>query len=105
MSFAAVDSEGFGGHTPLFSAVVSYAWYVRSKYASLKPNDDAYAKLLLDHDANPNVRASLRSKMHADKMHVYRNVTPLAWGEQFHAKELVSTPAMLMISALAHYEH
>lgn len=96
---AAEDSEGFGGHTSLFSAVVSYAWYVRSKYASPKPNDDALAKLLLDAGANLNVRASLRSRVHADKMHVYRDVTPLGWGEQFHAKELVSTPAMLMIAA------
>jgi hypothetical protein len=95
---AAIDSEGFGGHTPLFSAVVSYAWYVRSKYASPKPSDDPYAKLLLDYGANPNVRASLRSRVHADTVHVYPDVTPLAWGGRFHARELVSTPAMRMIA-------
>jgi hypothetical protein len=34
---AAVDTDGFGGHTPLFSAVVSWDYYVRAKYASPKP--------------------------------------------------------------------
>lgn len=95
---AGIDSEGFGGHTPLFSAVVSYAWYVRSKYASPKPSDDPFAKLLLENGVDPNARASLRSRMHTDTEYVYRDVTPRAWGERFHARELVSLPALRMIA-------
>ena len=94
---AAIDTNGFGGHTPIFSAVVSYAYYVRSKYASPKPEHDEFAQLLLDRGADPNVRASLRTRIHADAMHEYRDVTPLGWGQGFHAQELVSKPAMKLI--------
>jgi len=95
---AAVDAEGFGGHTALFSSVVSYIWYVRSKYASPKPGDDPFARLLLDAGADPNARASLRSSMHVDTVYEYQDVTPLSWGERFHARELVCLPAMRMIA-------
>ena len=50
---ARIDAEGFGGHTPLFSCVVSYNWYLRSKYANPKPTDDPFTILLLTHGANP----------------------------------------------------
>jgi hypothetical protein len=93
-----VDADGFGGHTALFSSVVSYAWYVRSKYASPKPDDDRFARLLLDAGADPNARASLRSTIHSDTLHEYRDVTPLSWGERFHARELVSLPAMRFVA-------
>jgi hypothetical protein len=95
---ARIDPDGFGGHTPLFSCVVSYAWYLRSKYASPKPTDDAFAELLLAHGADPNARASLRSSIHDTVMHEYRDVTPLSWGERFHARELVSVPAMRLVA-------
>ena len=94
---ASLDTEGFGGHTALFSSVVSYTWYVRSKYASPKPSDDPLAQLLLEAGADPNLRASLRSAVHVDTAREYQNVTPLSFGERFHARELVSLPAMRMI--------
>jgi hypothetical protein len=94
---ASLNAEGFGGHTALFSSVVSYAWYVRSKYAFPKPSDDPVAQLLLDAGADPNLRASLRSSVHVDTAREYKNVTPLSWGDRFHARELVSLPAMRMI--------
>jgi hypothetical protein len=93
-----VDDEGFGGHTALFSSVVSYTWYVNSKYASPKPDYDLFAEMLLDAGADPNARASLRSSMHDDRVHEYHDVTPLSWGEQFHARELVSVPALRLIA-------
>jgi hypothetical protein len=95
---AATDADGFGGHTPLFSAVVSYAYYVRAKYASPKPDRDPFAELLLDRGADPNVRTSLRTRVHSDVMHEYRDVTPLSWGKRFHDQELVSRPAMESIA-------
>jgi hypothetical protein len=97
-SQAAVDADGFGGYTALFSCVVSYGYYVRSKYATPKPGDDPFAELLLDGGADPNVRASLRTNIHVKMTHEYRDVTPLAWGQRFHAQELVSKPAMRLIA-------
>ena len=57
--------------------------------------------LLLDHGADPNVRASLRKRLRfvADEsMHEYRDVTPLAWGGRFHDQDWVSKPVMRLIA-------
>lgn len=95
---AATDAEGFGGHTPLFSTAVSFDHYVRAKYASPKPDRDPFAELLFDHGADPNVRATLRTRIHSDVVHEYRDVTPLAWGELFHDQGMVSRPALRLIA-------
>jgi ankyrin repeat protein len=90
---AAVDAEGFGGHTALFGCVVAQP-------LRLRKNDD-FARLLLDHGADPNVRASLRKLMRfvGDELErEYHDVTPLAWGERFHEQDFVSRPAMLLIA-------
>ncbi len=90
---AAVDAEGFGGHTALFGCVVAQPLRLRSH--------DGFARLLLDHGADPNVRASLRKRMRFvgdEAMHEYRDVTPLAWGERFHEQDFVSRPAMQLIA-------
>jgi ankyrin repeat protein len=92
---AAVDSDGFGGHTPLFGCVVSQA------YRCSVRTDDLVARLLLDHGANPNARASLRKRLRFtkdDRMHEYRDVTPLAWGERFQDQDWVNPAAMQLIS-------
>jgi hypothetical protein len=92
---AAVDAESFGGHTPLFACVVSQPFRVGLR------KDDAFARLLLDHGADPNARASLRKRLRfvADEsMHEYRGVTPLAWGERFHDQDWASKPAMRLIA-------
>jgi len=78
---AEVDAEGFGGHTPLFGCVVSQS------YLCGRQRDAAFARLLLDHGAHPNARASLRKQLRFvpdQTMHEYRDVTPLAWGQRFH---------------------
>ena len=100
---AAINEDGFGGHTALFATVVSQPnfWMNRTRQPQVVP----FTQLLLDHGADPNVRASLRKKLHPDyaprfdveKTYEYRNVTPLGWGRQFHAKEFVSEPAMRLI--------
>lgn len=97
---AAVDDDGFGGHTPLFATVVSQPafWMNYRKGPQVAP----FAELLLDHGAEPNVRASLRKQLHPgygeDWMHEYRDVTPLEWGERFHNQVFVSRPAMRRIA-------
>ena len=82
---AEIDDDGFGGHTPLFNAVVSQACD-RQKDASM-------ARLLLDNGADPTVCVSIRKQLkfwEDETMHEYRNVTPLTYGEQFHAQEFVN---------------
>jgi Ankyrin repeat len=90
---AAVAADGFGGHTALFGCVVAQPIRLR--------NHDDFARLLLDHGADPNVRASLRKLMRfvGDELErEYHDVTPLAWGERFHEQDFVSRPAMRLIA-------
>ena len=98
---AAVDSEGFGGHTALFATVVSQPNFWMNH--NHMPAVAHFTQLLLDHGADPNARASLRKQLHPgygdDTMHEYRDVTPLAWGQRFHRKVFVSEPAMKLIAA------
>lgn len=100
---AAVNMDGFGGHTALFATVVSQPnyWMNKGHQSLLAP----FTELLLAHGADPNVRASLRKKLHpgygprydVETTYEYRDVTPLGWGRQFHAKAFVSEPAMRLI--------
>jgi hypothetical protein len=100
---ATVDADGFGGHTALFSTVVSQPNYWMNLRG--QPQVAPFTELLLDRGADPNVRASLRKKLHpgyaprfdTEKTYEYRDVTPLGWGRQFHAKVFVSEPAMRLI--------
>lgn len=74
---AEIDVDGFGGHTPLFGCVVSQPYRVGLR------QDDAFARLLLDHGADANVRVSLRKRIRfvADEsMHEYHGVTPAGVG-------------------------
>jgi ankyrin repeat protein len=97
---AAVDADGFGGHTALFGCVVSQS------YLCGRQQDAEFARLLLEHGADPNVRASLRKRLRFvpdESMHEYRDVTPLSWGERFynpgsHGHTWVSKPAMQLIA-------
>jgi len=98
---AAVDTDGFGGHTALFATVVSQPnfWMNYNKGPQVAP----FTELLLAHGADPNVRASLRKQLHPgydeDTLHEYRDVTALSWGERFHRQVFVSRPAMALIAA------
>ena len=75
-------------------------------YNNRGPFEARFAELLLENGADPNVRASLRKQLHpgyapkydTERMYEYRDVTPLGWGEQFHAKVFVSEPAMKLIA-------
>jgi hypothetical protein len=105
MAPAALDADGFGGHTALFGAVVSYPhfWmnYTGGWAHSRKPKQAAFAELLLDHGADPNARASLREPIdteHGRAVREHRNVTPLGWGAAFQNRMVVSKPAMALIA-------
>ena len=90
---AEVDADGFGGHTALFGCVVAQSQRMR--------DSDDFARLLLDHGADPNARASLRKRLRFvgdELMHEYRDVTPVLWGERFHEQGFVSRKAMRLIA-------
>ena len=99
---AAIDADGFGGYTALFSSVVSQRsfWVNYGKGAT---DQASFTRLLLDRGANPNVRASIRARLEeghgGGPLREYRDVTPLGWGEQYHAKIFVSREALRLIEA------
>jgi hypothetical protein len=96
---AAVDADGFGGHTALFATVVSQPnfWMNYGRHHLEAP----FTRLLLDHGADPNVRASLRKELHpgydTPGLYEYRDVTPLSWGRRFHGRIFVNEAALRMI--------
>jgi ankyrin repeat protein len=103
---AAVDANGFGGHTALFNSVVSYPnfWmnFAGGWPGTRKPMQATFAELLLDHGADPNARASFREEGLVDnryERHDYRDVTPLEWARVFRNRMIVSEPAMAAIAA------
>lgn len=101
---AAVDAEGFGGHTPLFCTVVSQPNFWMNYSGG--SGSARFTELLLQHGADSTVRASLRKQLHpgyasrydTEKVYEYRNVTAVEWGEQFHAKVFVNDLAMRLIA-------
>jgi ankyrin repeat protein len=107
---AAIDAEGFGGHTPLFATVVSQPNF----WMNLKNRPPAapFTQLLLAHGADPNARASLRKQLHpgygpeydVTRPFEYRDVTPLSWGRRFQAAIFVSRAAMQIIEAHGGHE-
>ena len=90
---AAYDADGFGGHTPLFGCIVS------QPYLCGRPSDP-FARLLLEHGADPTVRASLRKALRFVRdqtLYEFRNVTAREWGERFQDQDWVSRPSMALL--------
>lgn len=87
------DSEGYGGHTPLFHTTVA-----------MGIKEDRLARLLLDHGADPNARANLRGRFEwlsgpdGEKEHQFREVTPLGYANQYPIPEWRNTPAITLLS-------
>ncbi len=97
---AAIGRSGFGGYTALFNTVVSQPNFWMNHHGR-GPFVAPLTELLLERGAEPNVRASIWKSLHPGhgnpERHEYRDVTPLAWGERFHAQIFVSAPAMELI--------
>lgn len=91
---SAVDADGFGGHTPLFHAVLS-----------LGAKDDGKARLLLKHGADPNARATFRKQLRdmgepeKEKMFEFRSVTPTGYAKRFQEPKWVSQAALELLKA------
>ncbi len=99
---SAVDADGFGGYTSLFSTVVSqHNFWVN--YGKGQPDEARFTRLLLDRGADPNVRASIRQRLEeghgGGPLREYRDVTPLGWGEGYHARIFVSRETLRLIEA------
>jgi ankyrin repeat protein len=89
---AGLDSDGFGGHTPLFHTVVTLA-----------AHGDSMAKLLLESGANPNARATIRKQLRdmgdpeKERMREFHNVTPIGYARQFQEPSWMNGPAITAI--------
>ncbi|HJR60918.1 MAG TPA: hypothetical protein VJ813_16020 [Vicinamibacterales bacterium] len=99
---SAIDADGFGGYTALFSTVVSqHNFWVN--YGKGQPDEARFTRLLLDRGADLNVRASLRARLEeghgGGPLREYRDLTPLGWGEQYHARIFVSRESLRLIEA------
>lgn len=92
---ANVDADGFGGHTPLFNAVVS------SANANGLQRDATMTRALLERGASPDLRASVRKFLdwrEAPGWHEARDVTPVEWGRGFPERSWVSQQALTIIA-------
>jgi hypothetical protein len=91
---ADVDEAGFGGHTPLFNAVVNCG--------CAQPGAVRFAKKLVAKGASPQIRTSVRKFLDwCEKPHWHeaRNVTPAEWARTFPEKNWVNEQALEIIEA------
>jgi len=82
---ATVDASGFGGHTPLFNAVVSQGGC---------KNSAAMGHALLARGADRAHRASLRKFLdwiERPRWHEALGVTPLEWGQTFPERDWINS--------------
>lgn len=93
---ADVERDGFGGHTPLFNAVVSCAT------TSGRQQDGAMTRALLEHGADPALRATLRKYLDwidNPRWHEARDATPLEWANGFPHRDWVNAASVGMLQA------
>ena len=91
---AITDKEGFGGHTPLFNAIVSQA------YATGRQRDAYMTQRLLDLGADIQVKVNLRKYLdwcEQPEWHIARNVTPLEWAADFPEKGWINQEAVSLL--------
>jgi ankyrin repeat protein len=93
---ATVDKDGFGGHTPLFNAIVSDA------YVNGRQRDAYMVKRLLERGANTEIRVNLRKFLdwrEEPGWHIAREVSPLEWAAGFPEKGWVNREAVSLVEA------
>jgi hypothetical protein len=86
---AAVDVDGFGGHTPLFNAVVCGPWH-----------HEQPTRLLLQHGASKDVRANLHKFLdwiEEPRWHEARGITAAEWGRGFPDQGWVNGKALCLL--------
>jgi ankyrin repeat protein len=86
---AAIDRDGFGGHTPLFNAVVCGPW-----------PDTGMTGTLLERGAAKDVRVTLRKFLdwiENPRWHEARDVTAAEWARGFPEKGWVNTEALRLL--------
>ena len=86
----AIDRDGFGGHTPLFNAVVCGPWH-----------DAAMTRALIWRGAAENARASLRKFLdwiENPHWHEAHNVTAAEWGRGFPEQNWVNPEALRLLT-------
>jgi ankyrin repeat protein len=91
---ARVDEAGFGGHTPLFNALVSCA------YTNGRQRDAGMVRALLERGASPGLRASPRKFLdwtETPGWHEARNVTPVEWARAFPEQSWVNVEALRLL--------
>lgn len=91
-ALAAVDANGFGGHTPLFNTVVNGL-----------QRDDEMARALLERGAKKDARASLRKFLdwrEQPRWHKVRGVTPVEWARTFPDQNWVNTGVLRLLERL-----
>jgi hypothetical protein len=91
---AMVDEDGFGGHTPLYNAVVSCA------YTNGRQRDAAMVRELLRRGASPGTCASLRKFLdwcETPGWHEARHVTPAEWARGFPEKGWVNQSGVALL--------
>jgi hypothetical protein len=92
---ASIDEEGFGGHTPLFNAIVSDA------YVNGRQRDAYMIRRLLELGADIHVRVDIRKFLDwrdVPGWHIAKNVTPLEWAAGFPERGWVSEEGVSMIN-------
>lgn len=88
---ATVDGQGFGGHTPIYNAVVSHG----RRQATM-------ARRLIERGASTTVRASLRKFLdwrERPAWHEAREVTPAEWARTFPDQGWVNAEALRVVEA------
>lgn len=88
---ASIDEDGFGGHTPLYNALVSQA------YATGRQRDAYMVRRLLELGADIHVRKNLKKYLDWREQpgwHIAKNVTPLEWAAGFPEKGWINREAV-----------
>lgn len=92
---ATIDADGFGGHTPIYNALVCQA------YGAGRQRDAYMIRRLLELGADVDRRVSLRKFLDwrdEPGWHVARNVTPAEWASGFPEQGWVNQKGLRLIN-------